>query len=108
MTSPVVTVTETATVHEIAQAILESLWHDLWLDVAKVTVDVKEGIVYLDGRLDRRSEKKLVEKWAAMADGIVGIQSRLTYDLDDRETRPEPPGDSGVQSRTGSDTGGLR
>lgn len=131
MTSPVVTVTEAAAVHEIAglmvryrinrvpvlragrvvgivsradvlkvfsrsdqeltEVIWESLLRDLWLDVSRVTVQVKDGVIYLDGRLDRRSEKELAEKWAAMADGVVGVQSRLTYDLDDRETRPEPP-----------------
>jgi CBS domain-containing protein len=131
MTTPVLTVTEAATVHEIAtmmvkhkinrvpvmraglvvgfvsradvlkvfsrpdaelaEAIRESLLHDLWIDVSRITVDVREGIVYLDGRLDRRSEKELIEKWAGMADGVVGVQSRLAYELDDRQIRPELP-----------------
>ncbi len=131
MTTPVLTVTEAATVHEIAnlmvkhkinrvpvlragrvvgivsradvlkvfrrpdaelaEALRESLLHDLWIDVSRITVDVREGIVYLNGRLDRRSEKELIEKWAGMADGVVGVQSRLVYELDDRHVQPELP-----------------
>jgi CBS domain-containing protein len=131
MTTPVLTVTEAATVHEIAtlmvrhkinrlpvlragrvvgivsradvlkafrrpdaeliETIRDSLLHDLWLDASKLTIDVRDGIVYLDGTLDRRSETDLVEKWVAMADGVVGVQSRLSYEVDDRALRPELP-----------------
>jgi len=131
MTTPVMTVTETATVHEIAgvmvkhginrvpvmragrlagivsradvlkafrrsdaeltEAIRESLIHDLWIDMAKVTVEVREGIVYLDGVVDRKSEMDLAEKWAAMADGVVEVRNRLTYQLNDARIAPELP-----------------
>jgi len=124
MTTPVLTVTEAATVHEIAtlmvkhkinrvpvlragrvvgivsradvlkafrrsdaeliETIRGSLLHDLWLDTARIILDVREGIVYLHGQLDRRSETELVEKWVGMADGVVGVRSRLTYEVDDR------------------------
>ena len=48
-------------------------------------------VVYLDGTVERRSEKGLVEKWAVMADGVLGVESRLTFKLDDRTIRPEQP-----------------
>lgn len=132
MTSPVITVTEAATVHEIAglmvqhkvnrlpvlragrvigivsradvlkafrrsdeelaDAIREGIIQDLWVDEARLRIEVKDGIVYLEGRVDRRSEKDLVEKWAAMADGVVGVESRLTCGVDDRKFQPELPG----------------
>jgi CBS domain-containing protein len=132
MTTPVMTVTETATVHEIAgvmvkhginrvpvmragrlvgivsradvlkaflrsdaeltEVIRESLIHDLWIDMSRVTVEVREGIVYLDGVVERKSEMDLGEKWAAMADGVVEVRNRLTYQLDDARVAPEFPG----------------
>ena len=131
MTTPVMTVTETATVHEIAgvmvkhginrvpvmraarlagivsradvlkafrrsdaeltEAIRESLIHDLWIDLAKVTVEVRDGVVYLDGVVERKSETDLAEKWAAMADGVVEVRNRLTYQLNDARIAPELP-----------------
>jgi CBS domain-containing protein len=123
MTTPVVTVTEAASVHEIAsvmvryginrlpvlrtgrlvgivsradvlkafrrpdaelaEVIRESLLHDLWIDLEKVTVEVHDGIVYLDGVVERKSEKDLAEKWAVMADGVVEVRNRLTFEVDD-------------------------
>jgi CBS domain-containing protein len=131
MTTPVMTVTETATVHEIAgvmvkyainrvpvmragrligivsradvlkafrrpdeeltEAIRESLIHDLWIDMSKVTVRVREGVVYLDGVVERKSEMDLAEKWAGMADGVVEVRNRLTYQVDDARVAPELP-----------------
>ncbi|MDR7480937.1 MAG: CBS domain-containing protein [Armatimonadota bacterium] len=76
---------------ELRTAIRESLLHDLWIDVARLTIEVKDGVVYLEGVVDRRSEKELAEKWAAMADGVVSVQSRLTYEVDDRAVPPEAP-----------------
>jgi len=76
---------------ELADVIRESVLHDLWVDVTGVTIDVREGLVYLEGTMERRSEKELVEKWAAMADGVVGVESRLIYRVDDRKIRPERP-----------------
>lgn len=130
MTSPVISVTEATTVHEIAalmvkhkvnrlpvlragrvvgivsradvlkafkrsdeellEAIREGIVHDLWLDVASFRIEVKEGVVYLEGKAERRSEKDLVEKWAAMADGVIGVESHLTYEVDDQQLRSEP------------------
>ncbi len=35
-------------------------------------IDVREGIVYLDGKVDRCSAKELVERWVLSIDGVVG------------------------------------
>ncbi|MDR7519072.1 MAG: CBS domain-containing protein [Armatimonadota bacterium] len=131
MTSPVLTVTEAATVHEIAdvmvrhginrvvvlragrvvgivsradvlkafrrpdaelaEAIRESLVHDLWINTEGVNVTVKDGIVYLDGVVERKSERDLAGRWAGMADGVVEVCNRLTYEVDDSKIRPELP-----------------
>lgn len=76
---------------ELAEVIRHSLMHDLWLDLARVTVEVKDGVVYLDGAVERKSEKDLAEQWAAMADGVVDVRNRLTYTLDDAQIRPGLP-----------------
>ncbi len=131
MTSPVLTVTETATVHEIAEAMVRhginrlvvqragrvvgivsradvlkafrrpdaelaevirhSLAHDLWIDMAHVLVDVRDGVVFLDGHVERASEAAMAGKWAALADGVVEVRNRLTAALDDAHLRPEGP-----------------
>jgi CBS domain-containing protein len=131
MTSPVLTVSETATVHEIAQVMVthginrvvvmragrvagivsradilkafrrpdaelaelirQSFQHDLWIDLSDVTVEVRDGVVFLDGTVERRSERELAEKWAAMADGVVEVRNRLSYRVDDAHLRPVLP-----------------
>jgi len=131
MTSPVLTVAESTTVHEIAQVMVRhrinrvvvlragrvvgivsradvlkvfrrpdeelaevirsSLMHDLWIDLSKVTVAVRDGVVYLDGTVERRSEAELAGKWAAMADGVVDVRNSLTYGVDDAHLRPGFP-----------------
>lgn len=131
MTSPVVTVAEDATIHEIATlmtrhginrvpvvrdgqvvgivsrndvlkaftrsdeelatAIREALLHDLWIDISRIQVTADQGVVVLDGRVERWSEKELAGKWAALADGVVRVENRLAYDLDDRKIPPEVP-----------------
>jgi CBS domain-containing protein len=72
---------------EIATAVREALLHDLWVDISKIRIDVKDGIVYLDGQVDRHSEKDLVERWVASIDGVVGVDSKLTFEFDDPTVR---------------------
>lgn len=131
MTTPVLTVTETAAVHEIAnvmvthginrvvvlrtgrivgivsradvlkafrrpdaelaEVIRESFMHDLWIDLSRVTVDVRDGIVFLEGAVERKSERDLAERWAAMADGVVEVRNHLTFAIDDAHLRAELP-----------------
>ena len=42
---------------------------------ASASIEVEDGVVSLDGTLDRRSEKELVEKWARLADGVVVLRA---------------------------------
>jgi len=83
---------------EIAAAVRESLVHDLWVDASRVRIEVRQGIVYLDGEVERRSEQLLVERWVAAIDGVVGVESHLTSRFDDRHT---PLGDLWPPPRVG-------
>ncbi|MET7402275.1 CBS domain-containing protein, partial [Dactylosporangium sp. NPDC005572] len=66
--------------HEIVRGVLETL---LWIAPTEVTVDVRHGVVYLDGDLDRRSLVESVAGMVRAVDGVVDVVSRLTYRTDD-------------------------
>lgn len=76
---------------EIAESVRSSLLQDLWVDVTTMRIEVTGGVVTLDGQVERRSEKELAGKWAQMIDGVVEVHNRLTYELDDRQIKPESP-----------------
>ncbi|MCS7235522.1 MAG: BON domain-containing protein [Armatimonadetes bacterium] len=54
------------------------------MDPATVNVRVEDGVVYLEGTVDRWSDKELVERWVAGIDGVVSVRSQLRYRFDDR------------------------
>lgn len=69
---------------ELERAVREALLRELWVDPATVQVRVEEGVVYLEGVVDRWSDKELVERWVAGIDGVVSVRSQITYRFDDR------------------------
>jgi osmotically-inducible protein OsmY len=77
----------TRTDAEVAEAVRATLLHELWLDVTQIGIDVHDGVVGLDGRVERRSERDLVTRWATAVDGVVSVQNRLAFEYDDRDVR---------------------
>lgn len=69
---------------ELERVIREALLRQLWVDPATVQVRVQEGVVFLEGTVDRWSDKELLERWTAAVDGVVAVRSRLAYRFDDR------------------------
>jgi len=69
---------------ELAKAVREGLLHGLWIDVTPLKIDVMDGVVYLEGEVDRRSDKMLAEQWVSAIDGVIKVDSTLTYRHDDR------------------------
>ncbi len=57
--------------------------HVLSMDPAKVPVLVRDGVVTLEGRVEHRSTIKLLTALVAAVDGVVDVQVRTTFDLDD-------------------------
>ena len=49
----------------------------------QVTVTVHNGVVRLDGRVGLRSLAHELEGQAAATDGVIAVESRLEWDLDD-------------------------
>jgi len=69
----------------------EVIHRTLWMDPATIRVEVADGVVSLRGRVDRRSEREILEAMIRRVDGVVGIENELTYRIDDRELRVPPP-----------------
>lgn len=66
----------------------EVLRDTLWLEPGEVRVAVTEGVVRLEGTVDRRSTATILERLVSQADGVVGVESALAWELDDRGMRP--------------------
>ncbi|MEU5940462.1 CBS domain-containing protein [Micromonospora sp. NPDC047548] len=57
-----------------------------------VTVQVRDGEVTLDGRLDRRSAADLAVRLAGQVSGVVRVVDTIGYDVDDTDLVELPPG----------------
>jgi CBS domain-containing protein len=56
-----------------------------------VEVEVSDGVVRLTGRVRRRSQALTLEKVTGAVDGVVAVQSRLAWRVDDVDVQPVPP-----------------
>jgi CBS domain-containing protein len=73
---------------EIRWAIEDLLGHELLVDPARVEVEVRDGVVSLTGRIERRSLIPIVVRLAGATEGVVRVQDWLTFDLDDTRLQP--------------------
>lgn len=56
----------------------------LSIDPESLTVAVDAGVVRLEGELENRSLCRIVERLVAAVEGVVGVDARLAWRLDDR------------------------
>jgi CBS domain-containing protein len=85
---------------EVSRTVLVEL---LDLDPSSVTVTVEQGVVRLEGVLETRSLAWLLVKLVEGVEGVVGVDGRLRWRLDDRHMIPDeapmslgrPPGGRG-------------
>ncbi len=61
----------------------ELLLHTLVIDPATVTVEVEEGVVRLQGELETRSLALVLARLVKAVEGVVAVESRLRWRLDD-------------------------
>ncbi len=74
---------------EIRREVVEELIEGtLWLEEPRLTVSVREGVVWIRGDVDRRSEALLLERLAAAVDGVVTVRADIAHRLDDTGRRP--------------------
>lgn len=79
-----------------AEVIDEILVRTLWIGPQSIGVTVTDGVVTLDGRLERRSEVAIAAQLISRIDGVVGVVNHLTFRLDDSHLRPTEAGVHGV------------
>lgn len=80
--------------HELEEAVRRALLEELWIDPTGLRIEVRDGVVTLEGEVERRSDKELAERWLGTVDGVLRVDSRLTYRFDDRQVRMDTwPGD---------------
>jgi CBS domain-containing protein len=66
---------------EIREDIIRRL---LFLDPAVVQVSVTDGVVSLTGVLENRTEAHLLEELTRRIDGVIRVDSHLTFEVDDQ------------------------
>lgn len=70
---------------------VEVLQKEMWIDNRAMDVDVKDGVVALVGEVETKSLADLVTRMVGSVEGVVGVDSRLAFRLDDTHVKPELP-----------------
>ncbi|HEX5995954.1 MAG TPA: CBS domain-containing protein [Jiangellales bacterium] len=73
---------------KIRDEVLEQVFgRALWLEPSKITVEVHDGLVTLDGELETKSQVTAAVHLTRAVDGVVDVVDRLTYRYDDTAER---------------------
>ncbi|MFF5041266.1 CBS domain-containing protein [Streptomyces nigra] len=78
------------------EVIREVLERGLWLVNGNVDVTVTEGVVTLEGQMERKSETEIAVAMTRRTDGVVDVVDRLTHRFDDSEFRDDTHVPGGV------------
>ncbi|WKX68998.1 CBS domain-containing protein [Streptomyces sp. XD-27] len=70
------------------EVIQEVLVGTLWLAPDTVAVHVLDGVVTLEGQLERLSDIPVAVRLTQQVDGVVSVNEKLTYRYDDSHLRP--------------------
>ncbi len=77
---------------DIAREVSEDIIRrTLWIDPTTIQVTVREGVVSLEGQIERRSLIDVLVGLVQELEGVVGVESRLSYLVDDTEPASELP-----------------
>jgi len=61
----------------------EVIERTLWIDPPTIEVLVHEGVVILQGVAERKSLIPIILEFVKQVDGVIGVESHLSYDIDD-------------------------
>ncbi|MGW6058093.1 CBS domain-containing protein [Streptomyces sp. NPDC055189] len=79
--------------HEVIEQVLVGA---LWLAPQSIRIDVRDGVVTLEGQLERRSEVPVALHMTREIDGVVAVVDKLAYRLDDSHLQPNDQALRGV------------
>ncbi|MCX5205619.1 CBS domain-containing protein [Streptomyces sp. NBC_00237] len=85
--------TDDAIRHEVIEQVLV---RTLWLPPRALDVTVVEGVVTLEGQLERLTEIPIAVHMTGEVDGVVAVVDKLTYRTDDSHLRPTEQALKGV------------
>ena len=60
----------------------------MWLDPTSVKVAVEDGVVRIRGEVDRRSDVEILGRLTLSVEGVIGVESSVTFRFDDRQVAP--------------------
>jgi CBS domain-containing protein len=74
--------------HEVSEDIVR---RTLWIDPATIRVVVNDGVVGLSGRVERRSLVPVLVGLVETVEGVVAVEERLSFLVDDTPASAGPP-----------------
>jgi CBS-domain-containing membrane protein len=63
----------------------------LFLDPSDVDISVSDGVVTLEGEMENRTEAHLLEELTRRVEGVVRVNSKLTFIVDDQKAERQYP-----------------
>ena len=60
----------------------------LWLDPARFTVIVKDGVASIEGRVERRSTAAMIEEAVRLVPGVVDARVAVQWSMNDEYLKP--------------------
>lgn len=76
---------------EIVDEIVNELMPDvLWIDPRRANVESEDGEVHLSGQMATRADAELLAALAARVDGVITVESELTWEFDPEEKTRQP------------------
>jgi CBS domain-containing protein len=77
---------------ELARVIrTDILERSLWIEPHDLELSVSGGIVSVKGAVDRRSTAEVLEELVGRVDGVVAVETDLTWRLDDSKVEADKP-----------------
>jgi CBS-domain-containing membrane protein len=78
---------------ELLDDVRALLVEDFWIAPQGWDVQVADGTVRLTGQMETRSTARIAENAVRRIDGVVAVESELTFEFDDTAVKPdgEPP-----------------